>query len=157
MLPFGCMPHHHAAASYHCMTPQPPTLLCPLRLTACLPGWCCPCLLVCLSVCAQHGERAVRTAFAPLGFMPLTLPDAPPAADAAGDSPSSSGAAAADADAAAEEEAGGPVDRVPEYPDAPEGSSSVVTLVFPEAVCPERLVFVLHQLGPDAWVRDHGE
>lgn len=117
-------------------------------------------MLVCPSMCTQHGERAVRTAFAPLGFMPLTLPDTPPAADAAGDSPSSSsGAAAADAAdaAAAEEEAGGSLDRVPEYPDAPEGSSSVVTLVFPEAVCPERLVFVLHQLGPDAWVRDHGE
>lgn len=90
--------------------------------------------------------------------MPLTLPDISPAADAAGeDSPSSSGAAADTAAATAEGEAWVPVDRVPEYPDAPEGSNSVVTLVFPEAVCPERLVFVLHQLVPDAWVRDHGE
>jgi hypothetical protein len=50
-----------------------------------------------------------------------------------------------------------PMDQVPEYPDVPELASSVVTLVFPEAVCPERLVFVLHQMGSDTWVRDHGE
>ena len=36
-------------------------------------------------------------------------------------------------------------------------ASSVVTLVFPEEVRLERLVFVLDQLGPDTWVRDHGE
>jgi hypothetical protein len=49
------------------------------------------------------------------------------------------------------------MDQVPEYPGVPELASSVVTLVFPEPVCPERLVFVLHQMGSDTWVRDHGE
>eukprot|EP00775_Hariotina_reticulata_P004810 gene4810-5058_t len=33
---------------------------------------------------------------------------------------------------------------------------SAVTLVFPEHLCPERLVFVVHQADQDAWVRDHG-
>lgn len=107
---------------------------------------------LCSSVYDQHGERAVRTPFAPIGFMPK-LPVAseptgvPPAAPT--DDTAEVAAEAAAADAVTEQ--------VPEYPDAPESASSVVTLVFPEAVCPERLVFVLHQLGPDTWVRDHGE
>jgi hypothetical protein len=101
----------------------------------------------------QHGERAVRTPFSPLGFMPV-LPDPSeqqqqqdtPAATAtdAADTPDSAAAAAA-----AEE----PVQL---YSDVPAGTSWCVTLVFPEAVCPERLVFVVHQLESDAWVRDHG-
>lgn len=104
---------------------------------------------------SQHGERAVRTPFAPEGFMPqlpaTTEPtDAPPAAtaDAPADTAEGMGEESAEA---------GAIEQVPEYPDAPEAASSVVTLVFPEAVCPERFVFVLHQLGPDTWVRDHGE
>lgn len=109
----------------------------------------------------QHGERAVRTPFAPLGFMPIvpdaTAPAAPASVADTAEATTDTFEPAEAATATAEEEEVVPMDTVPEYPDAPEGTSSVVTLVFPEAVCPERLVFVLHQLGPDMWVRDHGE
>jgi hypothetical protein len=49
-----------------------------------------------------------------------------------------------------------PAEQVQLYTDVPEGTPWCVTLVFPEAICPERFVFVLHQLESDAWVRDHG-
>jgi hypothetical protein len=97
----------------------------------------------------------VRTPFAPLGVMPVaaTAPAAPEAAAAAA-------AAVVDAasDAAAGEDSG--PEAQPElelYPGVLEGTPSVVTLVFPEPLCPERLVFVVYQTGPDFWVRDHGE
>ncbi|WIA21598.1 hypothetical protein OEZ85_000786 [Tetradesmus obliquus] len=99
----------------------------------------------------QHGERAVRTPFSPLGFMPV-LPDAPeqqqqqqqtaaPTATAT-DTPHDASSTAAAA--------------VELYPGVAAGTPWCVTLVFPERICPERLVFVVHQLESDAWVRDHG-
>jgi hypothetical protein len=85
-----------------------------------------------------------------LGVLPI-IPAEPDTAAAAAPGEDST------TDDSAAEAAEGPADIVPEYPDVAEGTSSVVTLVFPEEVCPERFVFVLHQLGPDAWVRDHGK
>jgi hypothetical protein len=57
-------------------------------------------------------------------------------------------------DAAATEEVS--AEPVQLYSGVPDGTPWCVTLVFPEAICPERFVFVLHQLESDAWVRDHG-
>jgi hypothetical protein len=33
--------------------------------------------------------------------------------------------------------------------------ASAVTLAFPEALCPERMVFVVHDTASDTWIRDH--
>lgn len=108
-------------------------------------------------LCLQHGERAVRTPFAPVGVMPIIEPVNP--ADAA--SALNPDNADDDEDTSATEAAAAAAppgyDPVPLYPGVPEGTASAVTLVFPEAICPERFVFVVHQLGPDAWVRDHGK
>jgi hypothetical protein len=38
---------------------------------------------------------------------------------------------------------------------APAAGATGVTLRFPEAVCPERLVFVVHDTAGDVWIRDH--
>lgn len=100
----------------------------------------------------QHGDRAVRTPFAPAGFKPI-LPD-PTKPHAAVSTTEASTAEPAEGSPEVQEEAW---EVFPEYPEVPEGAESAVTLVFPEAICPERLVFVLHQVGPDTWVRDHGE
>lgn len=108
------------------------------------------CASACLCASLQHGERAVRTPFSPLGFIPV-LPDAPeqqqqqqtaaPTATAT-DTPHDASSTAAAA--------------VELYPGVAAGTPWCVTLVFPEPICPERLVFVVHQLESDAWVRDHG-
>eukprot|EP00878_Enallax_costatus_P018067 GHUV01019006.1.p3 GENE.GHUV01019006.1~~GHUV01019006.1.p3 ORF type:complete len:133 (-),score=47.16 GHUV01019006.1:1156-1554(-) len=42
------------------------------------------------------------------------------------------------------------------YPGVPSDTPWCVTLVFPELLCPGRMVFVVHQRDVDAWVRDHG-
>lgn len=42
------------------------------------------------------------------------------------------------------------------YPGVPADTPWCVTLVFPEALCPDRIVFVVHQRDHDTWVRDHG-
>lgn len=92
-----------------------------------------------LIVFLQHGDRAVRTPFAPL------VAPAPPL-EASAPLPTAAAALAAAAAAAAASSA-----------------DAAVTLAFPAAVCPERLVFVVHVPEPGApegqsgtWVRDHG-
>lgn len=42
------------------------------------------------------------------------------------------------------------------YPGVAADTPWCVTLVFPEVLCPERMVFVIHQREVDTWVRDHG-
>jgi len=109
-----------------------------------------PCLLFAHAM--QHGDRAVRTPFAPAGFTPIMPDSTKPHAAVSTTEPSTAQPAEGSPEVPEE-----PWEVFPEYPDVPEGADSAVTLVFPEAICPERLVFVLHQLGPDTWVRDHGE
>ena len=40
-------------------------------------------------------------------------------------------------------------------PFSPAAGAAAVTLTFPESLCPERLVFVVHDTGSDEWIRDH--
>lgn len=79
----------------------------------------------------QAGDRAVRTPFEIC----------------------STGAAGAESPSA---ESPGAVSPEPVSPDhVSPGAVSAVTLSFPEEVCPERLVFVIHDTGADLWIRDH--
>jgi hypothetical protein len=109
------------------------------------------------SALLQHGERAVRTPFSPLGFMPVL----PTPSEQQQQTETLAAAVATDADAetppdADSAAAAAAVEPVQLYNGVTSGSPWCVTLVFPEVMCPERLVFVVHQLESDAWVRDHG-
>lgn len=46
-------------------------------------------------------------------------------------------------------------DRAVRTPFTPTPDGAAVTLRLPEASCPERLVFVVHDTEGDVWIRDH--
>jgi hypothetical protein len=120
----------------------------------------------------QHGERAVRTPFTPVGHMPFVPGPPAAAAVAAGkqqlkegqqeahqpadnqDAPKA--AAASDSSTMPTTALAAAAAMEQQYPGLSLATPTAVTLVFPEQLCPERLVFVVNQPDQDTWVRDHG-